>query len=224
MKPSYIPTQDSQAAIWMVAFAATIAAAQADYKVTLAESAQVTLVSGAYNTALEVATNPNTRTAAAIAAKDEARATAELYIRPIATRISANPTISAELKVTAGVTLRSAGSTPVPAPTIAPQLGIRSLIPGQATVEASNPTNGKPVKPAGVIGIELAAVTGTAFTSDPSAAVPLGTWTRGICRVALPPTASGQKISMFARYATRSGPNGQAQTGPWSAPLQFHGA
>jgi hypothetical protein len=224
VKAQYIPGPDGLANAWLVAFAATIAAAQADYKVTLAESTQIGVVTAAFNVALETATNPNTRTKATVAAKDQARATAELYVRPIATRISADPTISAELKTLAGVTLRNNGGTPVPAPVIAPQLGVRGIIPGMATIEATNPDNSKKTKPEGVVGIEIAAVIGTAFTADPSAAVPQGTWTRGLISLPLAQSASGQKISLFARYATRTGPNGQAQTGPWSAPLQFHGA
>jgi hypothetical protein len=219
---SYIPAADSNASLWMLNFAAVIAASLATYGVDAGTSAQITALSGTFETALQTATDPATRTTATIAAKDSARAAAEAYIRPIAVRISIDPAITPSDKAAAGVTVRADGPTPVPAPVVAPQLGLRSIIPGQATIEATNPTNGTKAKPDGVVAISLAAVVGTAFTADPSSAVPVGRYSRGIMTPSFQPAQSGLKASLFARYETRTGPGGAAQYGPWSAPLQFH--
>lgn len=221
---SYIPASDSLAADWATNFATVLAADEVKYNVTVGQSANLVALAAAFVAAFGIASAPATRTASTIAAKDDARAAFEAYARPIATAISINPDIDPADKVTAGVTLRVNGSTPIPPPTVAPQLGLRTIVPNQFTVEATNPTNGTKAKPEGVVSIVLAAVIGTAFTQDPTAAVTLGRYTRGLMAVAVDPSKAGQKVSLFARYETRSGPGGAAQAGPWSAPLNFHAA
>lgn len=223
MQP-YIPAKDADASAWATNFATVVAADEVKYQVTVGQSASLVSLAAAFAAALVLATDPATRTSGTIAAKDTARAALEAYARPIATTISINPAIADIDKVAAGVTVRANGVTPIPPPVIAPQLGLRQIIPGQVTLEATNPSNGTKAKPAGVVAVSVAAVVGTAFTADPSAAVPVGRYTRGLMVLAIDPAKSGQKVSLFARYETRSGPGGASQVGPWSAPLQFHAA
>ena len=111
--------------------------------------------------------------------------------------------------------------SPIAAPVVAPTLGIQSAIPGQATLTQRNPESGGKAKPYGAKGVELAAVVGTAFTPDPSAATPRGSFTKPLMRLNFTPEQQGLRVSLFGRYVTQSGPGGQAQVGPWSAPLHF---
>lgn len=217
----YIPKTDSGALSWLQNIATVLATAYATYGVTLAESNTLTGLAGDYDTALTTATDPSTRNETTVAAKDAAKAEAVAYARPLAQRIAVNATLTPAQKLAVGVNTRTATPTPTPAPAIAPGLGIVSAIPGLVIFEHSNPETGKRAKPDGVTSIEVAAVVGTAFTADPSAAVSRGDYTKGLIRVAFAPGESGQKVSMFARYKTRSGPGGVSQVGPWSAPTQF---
>lgn len=222
MKTNYVPTADNDAAAWATNFATVGNANQATYNLTQQTAAALVASAGAFAAALAIALAPETRTSATVQAKDDARASMEALFRPIAVQISRDASITNEEKVLIGVTVVKETRTPVPPPTIAPALALRTLTHGQATVGATNSQTGANAKPDGAIGISYAWVAGTAFTADPSAAVPIAQGTRALVTIALPQSVSGQKISLFARYTTRSGPGGQSQFGPWSAPLQFH--
>lgn len=221
---NYIPNSDSAASAWATNFATVGNANQARYKLSAGTAAALVAAAAAFAAALVTATDPATRTAATVAAKDTARADMETLFRPVATQISKDATITAEHKVEIGVTVPTTTRTPVPAPTTAPAATLRSIIPGQVTVEITDPNSGGQAKPAGVIATQIAWVAGTAFTADPTPAVTQAVATKALVVLPIPPAAAGQKISLFARYQTRSGPGGQAQFGPWSTPLNFHGA
>lgn len=218
---SYIPSKNANFAAWLANIAGILATSYAAYGVASGDAATLTALNSAFQAAYTTATEPTTRTAGSIAAASKARAEAEVFVRPVAVAISINPGLSAEQKIAVGVSTNQSMPTPIPAPIVAPSLGIQSARPGQLTMLATNPESGGRAKPYGATGVELAAVIGTAFTADPSAATPKGVYTKAVCRLELPPEAQGQKVSLFGRYITKSGPGGKAQTGPWSAPLQF---
>jgi hypothetical protein len=94
------------------------------------------------------------------------------------------------------------------------------MIPGQLTLAIKEPGASGKAKPFGAVGVELFALADVAHTSDPDDASYIGTVTKSPSRVALDPTNAGKKLSVFARYVTRSGPGGTAQAGPFSAALQ----
>lgn len=217
----YIPKQDAAAAAWIANFAAILAVSYAAYGCTSGEGSGAATKSNTLAAALEAATNPSTRNAGTVAAKNDAMADAVLYIRPLAQRIAVSNTIDTQAKIDIGVNPRISQPTPIPPPETAPALAIKTAIPGQVTFEHNNPTTGRRDKPPGVVAIQVAAVVGTSHTSDPSAAVTRGDYTKGLIRVGFQPNESGLKVSVFARYKTRSGPQGIAQVGPWSTPVQF---
>ena len=218
---NYIPKKNADFKVWLANLAALLATSYAAYGIASGDAAALSALNTTYEDAYEAATDPATRTKGTVAAAAEARAQAESFARPLCQRIAVNPNITAEQKIAAGVSTRNAMPSPIPAPTVAPTLSIQSAIIGQVTIGQRNPESGGKDKPYGAVGLELAAVVGTAFTTDPSSAVSKGTCTRPLFRLAFGPEASGQKVSLFGRYVTRSGPGGVAQVGPWSAPLQF---
>ena len=218
---NYIPKKNAQFGLWLANIAGIIATSYAAYGVASGDAAALTSLNSTYQSALTAATEPTTRTAGTVAAANAARAAAESFVRPICQAIAVDPNITPEQKIAIGVNTRQSMPTPIPAPTTAPTLGIQSAIPGQVTLKQTNPETGKAAKPFGATGLEIAAVVGTAFTADPSAAVSKGVFTKPILRLDLTPEQSGLKVSLFGRYTTRSGPGGKSQVGPWSAPLQF---
>lgn len=217
----YIPKTQAAKLAWLVNFATVLATAYAAYGVTSGEASQITALVRDCSDAYTTATAPETRTKPTVAALTTAFATAIVFARPIAQRIAVNSNISPEQKVTVGVNPRTSMPSPIPAPTIAPTLGTLSAIPGQLTIAATNPVSGKRGKPEGTVATEIATSIGTAFTADPTEAKSQGQFTRGRINLAIAPEASGMKVSVFARYRTRSGPGGNAQVGPWSTPLQL---
>lgn len=221
MSTDYIPKRDADAAIWFENFSTLLTANPTLYGLTAPIALVVAGVNATFQSAFLTSSNPSTRTAGTVAAKDVARAQAELVTRPYAVLISLNAAVSDMDKADIGVTIRQTVPSPIPAPMDAPDLSIQSAIPNQVRLTYKTPGTIGRAKPFGSIGVELIASIGTVFATDPSQCSPAGTWTRAPFQFQIDPTDAGKKISLFARYVTRSGPGGQAQAGPWSTPLNF---
>lgn len=223
MYPNYIPAKDADAAAWATNLAAVTTDAPGAYGLTAANALSINTVASAFAAALTLATDPITRTAATVAAKNEARAAMEITCRPFAVSISQNNSVTDAAKMNAGVTLRKVVPTPIPAPVVAPTLAIQSAIPGLVTMSARQPGSAGKAKPFGCIGVEIFSVAGTLPAVDPGQAELKLQATKTPFNFTVAPAEVGKTITVFARYYTRSGPGGVAQKGPWSAPLVFAG-
>ena len=195
-------------------------AAPATYGLTAPDAVVVAALVATWAAAWPLSQNPATRTPVTVAAKDAARAAAEAGIRPFAVTISRNPAVTNGDKLAIGVTVRSTVPTPIPAPIVAPELGVDNLIPGQGTFTFKEVGAVGKSKPFGSIGVQLTAAIGVAHTADPNDGTIGQTVTKSPFTLAFAPGDAGQKLSLFGRFVTRSGPGGVAQVGPWSAPLQ----
>jgi hypothetical protein len=218
--PAYIPAKDADFANWMANFATLLTADPDAYGLDAADAATVQPVADAFAVAYPISQDPITRTPVTVAAKDAARASAEAVTRPYAVRISQNAGVDDADKAAIGVTVRTQVSTPIPAPVDAPTLGFLKAIPlqFQGTYEVAG-AEGKS-KPFGSTGMEVAVAVGVAHTVDPQAATVVKTVTKSPFRIDFTAEQQGQKLTIFARFNTTSGPGGEAQKGPWSAPLQ----
>lgn len=104
--PPYIPNGDADAVNWASNFSTELTAAPTDYGLVAGNAVTVAAVVDPFVAAFAAATNPATRTPVTIAAKDAARAAMESTVRPFATQIASNGSVSAGLKTTIGVTNR----------------------------------------------------------------------------------------------------------------------
>jgi hypothetical protein len=220
--PSYVPSRDADLDSWAVNFAARLTADEAAYGLLPADSAIVNPLVAAFTAALALATNPLTKTAATVAAKDDARADMLEIVRPYAQRIASNTSVTSANKVAIGVTVRVTTRTPIPAPTVAPVLALDKLIIGAATLRYSNPDlpSGK-AKGYGNKSVEVAVTLGTAVAVDPDASTRRDPVTKAPFVLQFAPEARGKVATVWARLRTLSGPGGISQAGPWSASLSF---
>ena len=220
MANSYIPASDAGFNSWLVNFDALLTADPTAYGLTAPDAAAVATVTAAWAAAYLAATDPSTRTPSAVAAKDSARSDAEAVVRPYAMQINLNGAVTDEQRVNLGLTVRKTVPTPVPAPTSAPALELVAATPGNHRLRYSDTGQGTgKAKPYGAIGVELQAYIGAAPTADPNDASYVGTVTKSPFDQPQSGANQGQMATYFARFITRSGPAGRAQTGPWSAPL-----
>ena len=220
MYPPYIPPTDADFALWLANFDSLLTAAPATFGLTAPDAAAVAAVALAFALAYPISQDPTTRTPVTIAAKDTARANAEVVVRPFAVQVSLNNGVTAMDKTALGVTVRSLVPTPIPAPITAPELGIIALIPLQGTFSYKESGGTGKAKPFGSTGVQLAAAIQATHTADPADATLGTTVTKSPFRMAFNGPDAGQKLSLFARFVTSSGPGGAVQYGPWSAPLQ----
>lgn len=220
MAGSYIPATDSGFDDFAVNFADLLTADPSAYGEDAGVASTVQSAVDDWHAAYLLATNPNTRTTPVIADKDAARVVAAATIRPVAQRINSNTSVTNQQREDLGLTVRKEFPTPVPAPTSAPTLALLQSIPNQQKLsirDENTPTS--KAKPFGVVGVEVFRAVGEAAVMDPSEASLLARSTVTPVYLGNASGDAGMTATYFARWTTRSGPNGIAQVGPWSAPL-----
>lgn len=220
---SYIPQSDADFNNWITNFAGLLTADPTAVGETAPTAAVMQADADAWATAYAAATDPATRTSPTVAAKDNARFTAEQTARPIAIRIRNNSAVTDAQRADYGLTIPKTVPTPIPAPTSFPILGLRKATPGaqQLQYQDSDLGTGK-AKPFGAIGIEVFRSIGTVPATDPAQATYFATATKSPFTSSFVADDKGKVCTYFARWVTRSGPAGIAQVGPWSAPLDVH--
>lgn len=216
----YIPAKDADFDTWLLNFTLLLTAAPATYGLTAPDAVTCAAQYTAWHPAYLAANDPGTRTPVTVAAKDAARVTAEQVVRPFAQAISKNMAVDPGDKVAIGVNLPNPVPVPIPPPVTFPQLGFRSAEPlvHNLQYQDSGLGTGKK-KPFGAIGVEVYRSVGTVPATDPEQASYYGQFTKSPLRSTFDAAQVGKICTYFARWITRSGPGGRAQTGPWSAPL-----
>jgi hypothetical protein len=216
MAAPYIPAKDADFDAWIQNFNTLLTANPTNYGLVAADATAVDAVTDPWVTAYPIAINPATRTSGTIATKDAARATAEATIRPYAIRIRNNPAVSDALKLGIGVTVPNVPPTPIPAPTVAPELGLLAAISLQQTLTFKAVGAAGKAKPFGAVGVQIFRNVGTTEATDPEQCTYVGQYTKSPFRQTFLAGDQGKKATYFARFVTRSGPEGVAQVGPWS--------
>lgn len=220
MSTQYIPAKDANFNNWIINFSTLLTASPTTYGLVAGDATAVAAVTAAWTAAYLLATNPSTRTPVTVSDKDAARIAAESLIRPLAVSISLNGGVTNMDKTAIGVTVRVTTPTPVPPPTTTPALSLESAIHNQQTLryyDTATPLT--KAKPPGATGILVVQGIGTTPAIDPAQCSFLNVWTKSPNTIPTLNTDIGKIATYFARWVTRSGPGGQAQYGPWSAPL-----
>lgn len=220
MAAPYIPAKDSLFASWLDNFATLIAASPSTYGLTAGEAATISAQNVAFQAAYATAINPSTRTPSSVAAKDASRAGAEATVRPFAILIRNNAGVTNEEKSDLGLTIPDLTPTPVPPPATAPVLALLFATPLAHQLQFRDSTS--PLlkrKPVGVVGLELWRAIGTVAATDPAQSAFFANVTKTPFISSFESGQIGKHCTYFARWTTRSGPQGIAQVGPWSAGL-----
>lgn len=221
MPDSYIPNKDADFQNWLENFSDLLTASPTTYGLTAPDAVTVAGVYGTWNAAYLTATNPATRTSPAVAAKDAARASAEVIVRPFAVQISLNPAVTNEDKVAIGVTVRSNTPTPIPAPVTPPAIELLMAQPLTHQLQVRPVGSTSKAKPQGCIAIEVARSVGTVAATDPAQLTIIGQYGKTPLIQSFSSGDQGKVCTYAARYRTRSGPAGVSQAGPWSALASF---
>lgn len=219
--PSYIPAPDADFDNWLANFSTVLTANPTDFGLDAADATAVAGVTTTWSAAYALAIDPGTRTTPIIAAKDVARAAAEAVVRPYAVQISRNAAVTDLNKSTIGVTIPSLVRTPIPPPVEQPTIALKSAITGVQTLTYKVAGQVGKSKPFGSIGVQLFRSVGTVAATDPAQAAYQGTYTKSPLRQQFTAPDAGKVVTYFARFVTKSGPEGTAQVGPWSDPLNL---
>lgn len=218
----YIPAADSSFQDWLLNFSTKLTAAPTTYGLIAGDAVIVASTYTVWNAAYLISVAPATRTSAAIAAKDSARASAESIVRPYAQRIRVNPAVTNASRVTIGVTVAVFPPTPIPAPLTNPVLGLVRATPlthVMAFSDSDTPTT--KAKPYGVKQCSILATIGIAPAVDPSAARYIGGFTKSPLQITHDAGDRGKIVTYFSRWENGSGPGGVGAFGPWGTPVSF---
>ncbi len=215
-----IPTStDAEALAWLENFAATLVAAPATYDIDAVTATDLDTAVVAFRNAYDlagvagrVAVNPGGYTQPARAAMYAARDAALAVARPLAVQIQANPGISDQDKLDAGVVPRNFNRTPIFVPNTAPILAFLQAGIGTHLLSfADELTPGSKRKPLGATQLQLWLGVGAAQT--PLADLGFySAFSRTPAVVAFDPVDAGKLATYAARWMGRRG-----DVGPWSA-------
>jgi hypothetical protein len=215
MTAPYIPAEDGNALTWMQVFSAGIAADPGKYGVSAADATAISNAVNDFDATYAIAMDPATRTKVSVAAKDDARTSAEQICRQFATLIKHNAGISDPDKIAIGVRPVNPDRNPIEVPETSPLLNIIGATPGAQTVryaDTNTPDSG--AKPFGATSLQLFVAIADDAVDDPDLASFHGSFTRNPVAVAFDASDDGKMATYFARWSSRRG-----DVGPWSLPV-----
>jgi hypothetical protein len=219
--PPYLPTRKASLRAWATNFSSKLTLTPALFGLLPADAVIVSTATNLWIAAYDVTQSPSTKTAASVAAADQLQADYLGIVRPVATRISANDGVTDASKTSIGVTVRSELRSPVSAPGFAPQLELDGVSHGSARLRYLNvETPDSKAAPLGCAGVQVGIHYGVSAASSPGKA-------DEVCRKTKSPFAlntqaySGLICTVFTRWETARGHQGQTQYSPWSAPVSF---
>ena len=194
------------------------------YGVSPQDAAEALRLVEALTRAVDVASNPATRTQLATAAKNEAMETAHQCCLRLIRFIRVNPNLSDADRAAIGVPPAVTERRRVPPPTTRPILAVCGVVPGGHEVEIfDEAAPDRRGKPRDARGLELFVAYsanhgdgGLKMEQIIKTAVPHGVLTRGVSRVIHPDERVGSVANYVGRWI-----NSRGEAGPWSHPVRM---
>jgi hypothetical protein len=211
----FLPTKDADLLAWANAFSSKITATPVAFGLVAAQATAFAGLLTTWSADLAVATDPATRTRAAIAAKNASRAPLKAEARELARIINAFPSITNEQRIELGLTPRDGTISPINPPTECPSLRVVSAIGRILKIKLQGQDTSRRGKPEGVAGATLFSFVGDEAPAD------IGQWkfegsiTRTEFDIEFPPTvAAGSKVYLCAFWFSP-----RSQSGPACEPV-----
>jgi len=194
------------------------------YGVSPQDAAEVLRVVEVLTHAVDVASNPATRTQLTTAAKREAMEAAHQCCLRLIRFIRVNPNVSDADRIAIGVPPAVTEKRRVPPPTTRPILSVCGVVPGGHEIEMfDEATPDRRGKPRDTKGLELFVAyspnhgdAGLGMESIIKGAKPLGILARGRSKVMHPDERVGSVANYVGRWI-----NGRGEAGPWSHPVRM---
>lgn len=209
MLGDYIPKTDADLDTWATNFDTVITAAPTDYGLVAGDATAFHTLRLAYTNALAAAVNPATRTPVTVAAKDTARNSMVAAARQYARIAQAYPAITNELLADAGLTVRDAIPSPIPAPVTNPILSMMQTASLQHTLRFRDSVLVNPrSKPPGAVALQLYVKTTVGAPTDVADCTFVGQYSRMPAVVSFDGADAGKLAQYLARWVTAKGLTG----------------
>jgi hypothetical protein len=207
----YIPASAAELVPFSFNFKELIVAQPTLYGLTAAQATAYATAHDDFAEAFQAATDPGTRTPAAILVKDQSMKALKEMLRLLARQVQGTPTVTDEQKLLLGLTVRKAEPTPINPPTDSPRLDVVSTVARTVKVrlhDAANPTHRG--RPGGVAGAAVFSYVGASAPTDPKEWKFEGNTAKTTFDVEFPDTvASGATVWLTAMWF-----NAKMQSGP----------
>lgn len=213
MATSYLPTRDADLVTWANNFSTLLTASPSTYGLIAADATAVAAAVGPYVAAYAVSQAPETRTPVTVSDKDTAKINMLDVVRPYAVGISLNAGVLTADKIAIGVNPRTAGLTPIVAPTSAPVVSLIGATYLQHLLryrDEGAPSTSR-AKPVNVVQIQIFAAVSATVISDPETLPLKTTATKVPVVVEWDSSDQGKPAYYASRWITRTG-----LVGPWS--------
>jgi hypothetical protein len=211
-----IPNADELAKAYFKRFAERLSEDPGAYFQSVADAAAITLASNNFSAALDVASDPLTRTSAKVLLKDEMRNACEALIRLYSIQIKYNQAISSEMKAYLGIAQPNSSRQQRNVPATFVDLAVKGALLGSHTVTYTDSMTGKKSKPFGAQTVELIVAISDEPVSDPGLGKTYGIFSRNPIGVAFEHADNTKVATYWARWA-----NVRGQAGPWSNPVSL---
>lgn len=149
-RSSYMPAKESEQVQWSNTFAHVVSENAAAYGVPAATAAAFSAVNDALQAAWATAMEPSTRTRSCVAAKNNALAAMRQAAKNVVSLIQGTPTVTDQMKIDAGVTVRKTKPTRAKVPGFEPFIKVEQ-IKGRLASIVLQQDKSKRSKPVGVV-------------------------------------------------------------------------
>ena len=209
----YIPSKDADLDNWAANFATLITASPMTYGLTATDATNINSAVNPWHAAYLLVTQPTTKTAATVSAKNTAKVTMLAIVRPYAQQVSNNPGVTSMNKIALGLNPKTSTPTPITPPNTFPALTLISLNPGVVNMSYRDSQASPSVKskPYGVKSMQLYGKPSATPITDVSLLPQLGTFTKSPFQLNLPSGYTPGATWYFAAvWQTQKGDQGPA--------------
>ena len=214
MPDTFLPSREDALLSFTRNFKNHIVASPTTYGLTALQATDYTTVFDAFEAALGVAQNPETRTKPKITAKNLAKKAVIAATRQLAAIVQAAPGVTDEQKEDLGLKPRDVEPTPVPIPSNPPVLTVAATMGQRVTIRLRDLRNqDRRAKPDGVSGAAVFSYVGETAPNDLDLWKFEGNTSLTTVEIEFPPTiAAGTKVWFTAFWF-----NPRKQSGPAAA-------
>lgn len=218
MPRDFLPSKDAELLAWSANFASLTTATPTAFGLVAAQATAYAALHTAFAGALETATEPTTRTRAAVAVKNDARSPLKAMARELARVINAFPSITNAQRINLGLNPRAGELTPINPPTEQPVVEVAAAIGRTFKVRLRSIDSSRRGKPEGVDGATLFSFVGEEPPSDISQWKFEGSTSRTTFDLELAPTVpAGSQVWLTAFWF-----NPRSQSGPAATPVSAY--
>lgn len=213
MASDFLPAREADLALWTANFHTLTTATPTAFGLTAGQALDFATADSIWQSALQIANDPTTRTSPNIAAKDVAKVNVKALARAQALLIQGYPSITPDQLAALGLTVRDSGRTPQPPPNTYPLISFLGSASHMVTVAlADQNTPNARRRPKSAIGAEMFLQIGGTPPTGIAGMNYAGLQTRYPQQWDMGLSATGQRAYMIARWINRKG-----EPGPISA-------